>query len=311
MSITKPTTYEQAMPPLAIGIALFAFFCFSVLDASAKWLVTGGQAVLFVVWVRFAIQAVVLFTVYRGWSNRRLWSMQRPALQILRGLLLPSMTAFNFLALQYLQLAETVSVLLASPIVVAALAGPMLGEWAGPRRWAAILVGFVGVLIVLRPGTAVFDWPSVYILTAMVAYSVYLILTRKLAAVETPESLIFYSCLFGVVAFAPFAVDQAMMPARPSDWIAFVLAGFAGMIGHMALIRASALADASKITPFIYSQMVWMTLIGFLLFADIPHGWTITGMLVVVASGLYLMARERELARRGRLAARPASEKVP
>lgn len=295
MSATPNSTSNLPMPPLAVGVALLAFFFFSVLDASAKWLVTGGQIVLFVVWVRFTIQALVLFSAYRGWSNPRLWRMQRPALQVLRGLLLPIMTLFNFLALRHLQLAETISVLLASPIVVAALAGPMLGEWAGPRRWAAILVGFVGVLIVVRPGTAVFDWPVIFIITSMLAYSVYLILTRKLASIETPESLIFYSCLFGAVLFAPFAIPDAAMPGRWSDWLAFVLAGFAGMIGHMLLIRASTMADASKVTPFIYSQIIWMTAIGFLLFGDVPDGWTITGMLVIAASGLYLMARERQL----------------
>jgi len=114
----KPELPEIPMPPAAIGIALFSFFCFSLLDSSAKWLVVGGQAVVFVVWVRFTIQAVTLFAFYRGWSNPRLWTMQRPVLQIIRGLLLPVMTGFNFLSLQYLQLAETISVLLASPIIL-------------------------------------------------------------------------------------------------------------------------------------------------------------------------------------------------
>ncbi|MDZ7823817.1 MAG: DMT family transporter [Ahrensia sp.] len=195
---------ELPMPTLAVVITLFAFFSFSMLDASAKWLVTGGQAVLFVVWVRFLSQAIILFVMYRGWKNPRLWKMENPTLQIIRGLLLPAMTFFNFTALQYLQLAETISVLLASPILVAALAGPMLGEWAGPRRWAAIIVGFIGVLIVVRPGTAVFDWPIIFIIISMVCYSFYFILTRKLANSETPESLIFYSCIFAAVLFFTF-----------------------------------------------------------------------------------------------------------
>lgn len=283
------------MPLVAIGLSAFAFFCFSVLDASAKWLVTGGQAVLFVVWVRFTVQAAILFTMYRGWKNARLWAMQVPILQIVRGLLLPVMTAFNFLALFYLQLAETISVLLASPIVVAALSGPMLGEWPGPRRWLAILVGFCGVLIAVRPGTAVFDWPVVYIIASMLVYSIYLLLTRKLANSETPESLIFYSCLFGTVIFAPFALPLAQMPDQAGDWLAFGLAGVAGMVGHMALIRASGLASAAKVTPFLYSQIIWMTGIGLLLFGDVPDLWTVVGMLVVAGAGLYLMYRERQL----------------
>lgn len=295
MSAPTHRPAELPMPPVAVGFTLLAFGFFSMLDASAKWLVTGGQAVIFVVWVRFVVQAVILLVAYRGWSNRRLWAMEQPVLQIIRGLLLPTMTFFNFLALQYLQLAETISVLLASPIVVAALAGPMLGEWAGPRRWAAIFVGFIGVLIVVRPGTAVFDWPVVYIIICMLAYSVYLLLTRKLAATETPESLIFYSCVFAAVLFAPFAIPEAAMPARASDWFAFGLAGVAGMVGHMLIIRVGRMADASKTTPFIYTQIIWMTGIGYLLFGDVPDGWTIAGMVVIAGSGLYLMMRERQL----------------
>ena len=284
----------------AIPVALLAFFLFACLDTSAKWLVVAGHAVLFVVWVRFTIQAVVLFLAYRGWQNRRLWSMNNPPLQILRGILLPVMTYFNFLSLQDLQLAQTISILLASPIVVGVLAGPLLGEWAGPRRWAAIIVGFIGVLMVVRPGGAEFGWPIIFILISMLSYSVYLVLTRKLASVETPESLIFYSCLFGVVFYAPFALPDAALPTVASDWVAFALAGLSGMLGHMALIRASRMAGASRVTPFMYSQILWMTLFGFVLFGDVPDGWTIAGGLVICAAGLYLMNRERQILREQR-----------
>ncbi|WP_018689929.1 DMT family transporter [Ahrensia kielensis] len=295
---TKSPIAEIPMPPIAIGIALFSFFCFSLLDASAKWLVVGGQAVFFVVWVRFAIQALFLLLFFKGWINPKLWKMERPVLQVCRGLLLPAMTCFNFLALQYLQLAETISVLLASPIVVAVLAGPMLGEWAGPRRWIAIFIGFIGVLIVVRPGTDVFSWPVLLIIGSMLCNSFYLVLTRKLASVETPESLIFYSCFFGVLIFAPLGIPEAQMPQQMSDWFAFALAGMAGMVGHMGLIKASKLADAAKVTPFIYTQIIWMTLLGFLIFGDLPDGWTVLGMMVVAGSGLYLWYREHKLRKR-------------
>ncbi len=296
----KAAAVPDAAVVSAVPVALLAFFLFSCLDTSAKWLVTAGHAVLFVVWVRFTIQALVLFVAYRGWSNGRLWSMRNPPLQILRGLLLPVMTYFNFLALQELQLAQTISVLLASPIVVGVLAGPLLGEWAGPRRWAAILVGFVGVLMVVRPGGAEFGWPVIFILISMMSYSVYLVLTRKLASVETPESLIFYSCFFAVFVYAPFALPQAALPNGPTDAFAFLLAGVAGMVGHMALIRASAIAGASRVTPFMYSQILWMTLFGFVLFGDVPDGWTIAGGLVICSAGLYLMNRERQIMREQR-----------
>ena len=285
---------EEHLPLAAAAIAAGSFFLFSVLDASAKWLVTGGQAVIFVVWVRFLSQAVLLILAYRGWRNLRLWRMQRPVLQTVRGLLLPLMTLLNFTALQYLQLAETISVLLATPIVVAALGGPLLGEWVGRKRWIAILIGFCGVLLVVKPGTAAFDWPVMLIVGSMLAYSLYFILTRKLAGVETPESLIFYSCLFAAVLFAPVALPEAQMPGRMSDWIAFGLAGVAGMIGHMGIIKATSIAHASQVTPFGYTQVIWMTGIGYLVFGDVPDLLTVVGMGVIAGSGLYLLFRQRD-----------------
>ena len=283
------------MPPFAVLLAISAFLLFSVLDANAKWLVGLGYTVFFVVWVRFALQAVVLFVVYRGWKNRRLWQMKQPLYQVLRGLSLPSMTMFNFLALRHLQLDETVSVLLAAPIFVAALAGPFLGEWAGPRRWAAIIVGFIGVLIVVRPGTDAFTLPVVFIMLSMLSNVAYFLLTRKLAGKETPESLIFYSCFFAVFIFAPLGLPNARLPEVPLEYLAFAAVGFSGMIGHMLLIRTSRLVETAKIAPFIYSQVIWMVAIGYLFFDDVPDVWTIVGMLVICGAGLYLMYRERQI----------------
>lgn len=286
---------ETAMPPLAVLMALGAFFFFSVLDTNAKMLVQFGYVVIFVAWVRFSLQAVVLFIWYRGWNNPRLWRMEQPVYQVLRGLALPSMTFFNFLALEHLQLAETVSVLLAAPIFVAALAGPFLGEWAGPRRWAAIIIGFIGVLIVVRPGTDAFTLPVVFIILSMLSNVAYFLLTRKLAGRETPESLIFYSCFFAMILFAPFGLPHAEMPQLPIHYLMFLAAGFSGMIGHMLLIRTSKLVETAKVAPFIYSQTIWMVGIGYFIFGDVPDIWTFIGMLVICGAGLYLMYRERKI----------------
>ncbi|MEM0900176.1 MAG: DMT family transporter [Pseudomonadota bacterium] len=289
----SPTT-DTNVPLAAALIALMSFVFFSVLDASAKWLVIGGQAVIFVVWVRFTAQAIMLTVYYRGWSNARLWRMENPLLQFVRGLLLPLMTLLNFTALQYLQLAETIAVLLATPLLVAVLARPFLDERVGRQHWLAIILGFFGVLLVVKPGTAAFAWPTLFIIGSMVAYALYFLLTRKLAPSETPESLIFYSCIFATVLFAPFALVEAQMPARTSDWIAFGFACVAGMLGHMGIIKASSLANASDIAPFGYTQVMWMTGIGFFIFGDVPGGLTLMGMLVIAASGLYLMWLQRQ-----------------
>jgi drug/metabolite transporter (DMT)-like permease len=285
----------ETMPPAAIGLAFGTFAMFAFMDTAAKFLVTAGLASVFVVWCRFASQGVIVFFTSRAWSNRDVWRMQNVVLQVLRGLSLPLMTLLNFKALETLQLAETVTVFLTAPMMVTALAGPLLGEWAGRRRWAAIGVGFLGVLLVARPGTAMFSGAILFSIAATVVYSLYSIMTRKLAQTESQESLVFYSCFFGILIIAPFAYVQA---STPPTWLHLVLlcsfGGF-GMAGHIMLIKASRIATASKVAPFVYSQLLWMTLLGFIVFGDFPDLWTIAGALVICASGLYLMNRERVL----------------
>jgi drug/metabolite transporter (DMT)-like permease len=285
----------EAMPPVALGMALGMFLMFALLDTAAKHLVTSGLAAIFVVWCRFASQAAINFIMSRAWQNADVWRMQNVLLQVLRGLALPMTTLLNFKALETLQLAQTVSVFLSAPMVVTALAGPLLGEWAGRRRWAAIMVGFAGVLIVVRPGTAMFDVTILYSVGATLVYALYSILTRKLAAAETEGSLVFYSSFFGVVLLAPFAYLEASLPAKTFDIVLLCVFGVFGMVGHTMFIKASRIASASKIAPFVYSQLLWMTLLGFIVFGDVPDVWTIAGALVICASGLYLMYRERVL----------------
>ncbi|WP_246272838.1 DMT family transporter [Oricola thermophila] len=292
---TRTDVDSEAMPPVALALSLGVFLMFALLDTSAKYLVTSGLAAIFVVWCRFALQALLQAVISRAWANADAWRMRNVPLQLVRGIALPVTTLLNFKALETLQLAQTVSVFLSSPMMVTALAGPLLGEWAGPRRWAAIMVGFVGVLVVVRPGTAMFDPAILYSISATLVYAIYSILTRKLAGTETEASLVFYSSFFGVVLLAPFAWVSASMPDRPLDVVLLCVFGIFGMIGHTMFIKASRLASAPKIAPFVYSQLLWMTLLGFIVFGDFPDWWTILGAAIICASGLYLMYRERVL----------------
>lgn len=294
---------REAMPPVAMILALGTFMGFALLDTTAKYLVTIGYAAVFVVWCRFAGHTLLSLIVFQGWRRKDLYRMHNPGLQILRGVLLPATTLFNFLALRDLQLAQTVTIFLSGPMLVTALAGPMLGEWAGPRRWAAIVVGFVGVLIVVRPGSGVFQLPILWSVAAVLTYAVYSILTRKLVARESLSSMVFYSGIIGTVLLAPSAFYATTMP---QGWLEIVLLASLGLFGaggHLLLVRASRLASASKVAPFVYSQLLWMTLFGFVVFGDLPDGWTLTGAVIICLSGLYIMNRERNIARRERLAA--------
>ena len=283
------------MPPVALGLVLGMFFMFALLDTSAKYLVTSGLTAFVVVWFRFAAQALVQFVLSRAWTNTDVWKMRHVLLQLLRGLALPMTTLLNFKALETLQLAQTASVFLSAPMVVTALAGPLLGEWAGPRRWAAIMVGFIGVLVVVRPGTSMFDLAILYSIAATFVYAVYSILTRRLAGTESQASLIFYPSLIGVLLFAPFAWVDMTLPETAFDTALLFVFGIFGMIGHTMFVKASRVASAPKIAPFVYSQLLWMTLLGYLVFGDLPDMWTVAGAAIICASGLYLMYRERVL----------------
>jgi drug/metabolite transporter (DMT)-like permease len=202
-------------------------------------------------------------------------------------------TLFNFLAFRYLQLDEALSILFSTPFIVAILAGPFLDEWIGWRRWIAILVGFSGVLLVTRPGFGGMHWAALYSLASAICYSFYIITTRMLSRTESDQTTLFYSNLVGLVAMMPVL---PFVWSMPENWfLIFLLVGFGafGSFGHYLLIAGHRLAPASTLAPFMYTQLVWATLLGFLIFGDVPSHWTLAGAAVVVASGLYLLYRER------------------
>ncbi|MEO0498201.1 MAG: DMT family transporter, partial [Pseudomonadota bacterium] len=288
---------DTATPTAAIAMVCGTYALFSVLDAAGKYLVGLGFAPAMVVWVRFAVHGIILIAVLKAWSNPQVWAMARPGLQMFRSTLLPATTLLNFAALQFLQLDQTVAIFLATPLAITALAGPILGEWAGPRRWAAVLVGFVGVLIVVRPGSDVFTPPILLSVGAMLTYGLYSVMTRKLANSETQQSLNFYPTLFGSLLMLPLALLDWRLPTASLEISLFLLTGLVGLTGHLLLIMASKLTAASKLAPFQYTQLLWMVGLGYFVFGDVPDGWTALGASVIVASGLYLLHRERGVRR--------------
>jgi drug/metabolite transporter (DMT)-like permease len=286
---------ERATPAAAILLVLAAGLLFSFLDASAKYLVGQGMAAPFVAWMRFVGHVVLVLLLFRVWANRAMFRFASLPLQILRGLFLFGSTFFNFLALKTLQLAETVSIFFFAPMVITALAGPLLGEWAGWRRWLAVLAGLIGVLVITRPGLGAFGSGHVFALAAMLSYVFYVIMTRHMSNSETAESLIFYSALAPVVLMLPVVPAQASLPSDLTQTMILLSLGFYGAFGHWLLIRAYRIATASALAPYAYLQMVWMVSLGYLVFDQLPDGWTVGGALIIVASGLYIVHRERRL----------------
>lgn len=277
---------------IAIGLMCGAVICFSLLDTSAKWL---GREMdpLQVVFARYAGSMILVSLLLNPWSHPGILRTRRPWLQAFRSLLLLGSTALNFIALQYLQLAETVSIMFATPLLVALVSGPLLGEWPGPRRLVAIGIGFLGVLVVARPGVGGMHPAALLSVVSVFCYAFYSLSTRILAAYDPPETTMVYSGAAGTIAMIPLIPFFWSWPPDALSWGLMIFAGAMGGFGHWLLILAHRLAPATVLAPFIYSQIIWMVALGYLVFGQLPDRFTFVGASIVIASGLYLLYRER------------------
>jgi drug/metabolite transporter (DMT)-like permease len=282
----------QRMRMLGIALMCGAVACFACLDATAKYL--GRHVdVIEVVWARYASAFVLALIVSNPITRPGLLQSKRPALQIVRSSMLLGATVFNFLSFQFLQLDQALVIMFSIPLMVAALAGPMLGEWVGPRRWAAILFGFGGVVLVARPGYGSIHPAALLSVLAAACSAFYAIMTRTLARFDSNETTLFYSNLVGALALLPLMPMVWKTPADPLDIFLMITFGAFGSLGHYLLIVGHRHAPASVLSPFIYTQLVWTATLGYLVFGDVPSEWTLAGAAMVVASGLYLVHRER------------------
>ncbi|WP_291749038.1 DMT family transporter [Bauldia sp.] len=269
-----------------------AMVFFTLLDSAAKY-ATAYLPTLEIAGFRFVVHAAFAVLIFRPWRDWSFYWTRRPGAQIMRALMLAGSTAFNFLALRTLRLDQTTTVLFASALVTAALSGPILGEWVGPRRWAAIIVGFIGVLIVIRPGTSGFEPAILFSVASMCCYVAYLLLTRHLTTTDSPESMLLISAVIPALLFVPAALPSAVMPPTLLVTGALLVTGICGALGHWMLIHAHRLAPTSSLAPFIYTQLVWMTVAGYVFFRQLPDRYTLVGATLIVGSALYILYRQR------------------
>ncbi len=291
--------------PTSVSAILLIFgsgFLFACLDTSAKFLVLSGMQAPFVAWTRFAVHTALALILLQVWRYPAAFRANNWPAQMLRGALLAGSTIFNFFALRTLQLAETMSIFFFAPMVITAIAGPLLGERVGWRRWLAVLIGLVGVFVITRPGFGAFKFGMVFSFCALFSYVGYVVMTRKLGSTESAESLIFISAAAPAVLMAPAVPLYGSLPPSLLHWAVLLCLGLFGGIGHWLLIKAYQRASASALAPYPYLQLVWMIISGYVFFHQLPDGWTIAGALIIVASGLYIVDRERKL----RLAQRSA-----
>jgi drug/metabolite transporter (DMT)-like permease len=273
---------------IGIGLVTLTTLLFATLDASAKWLVQ-SLPVFEVVWLRFLTHALITPVLLAPMYGRELLRMREPRLHLLRAAMLGTMTALNFWALQYLQLAETGAIQFSVPLLIALLSAWWLGERLDARRWAAIVVGFAGVLLVIRPGSHAFHPAILLSVGNALLYAAFNLLTRRMAATESPAATQWMSALGATVVIAPLALAQWQWPADAKTWFFIVLCGLCGGVGHFFVALAHRYASAATLGPFLYQQIVYMALAGWLVFGQVPDAFVVAGAVVVVSSGLYLL----------------------
>jgi drug/metabolite transporter (DMT)-like permease len=279
-----------------IGIALVTVttLMFAVLDTSAKWLVQ-TLPVLQVVWLRFVFHTLLTTAIFMPSMGVGLFKIHNPRLQLLRGVMLALMTGLNFFALQYLQLAETGAVQFSVPILIALISALWLHEKLDLKKWLAICMGFAGVLVIIRPGSNGFHPAILLSIMNALLYAAFNLMTRRLAGSDHPISTQLASAMVPSVVLAPFAIWYWQTPDTWQVWCILVLAGLTGGLGHAASALAHRYATAAVLGPFLYQQIIYMSLGGWLIFDQIPDTAVILGAAIVVLSGLYLLWREFKL----------------
>jgi drug/metabolite transporter (DMT)-like permease len=294
--LIEPAPAEARRPRLApeltgILLTLVAMVMFGAMDAFSKSLVQHYPAWL-VLWLRHLVALPIVLLVLAPRRPLALMrATRRPILQVARTVLLFVEMGLVLIAFRTLPLADMHAIIAATPLLVTALSVPFLGERVGWRRWLAVGAGFIGVLIILRPGFTVIQPAALLATLCMVMYSGYHLLTRKVSDLDGPDTSYILQTVVGVALLSlvgPFFWE----PIAPAHIPAFLILGFLGAAGHYCLVRALTLAPAVVVQPFTYTLLVWAIVIGYLVFGDLPDAWTVTGAALIVGAGIYAAWRE-------------------
>jgi drug/metabolite transporter (DMT)-like permease len=273
-------------PLRGVLLVMLAVFLFSSMDTLAKHMLKReAYPIGPLIWARYAVHLAFMLALLAPRMGLELVRTRRPGLQIVRGLLLVGSTGFFYLSLSHLPLAEAAAISFVGPVLITAMSGPMLRERVTRRQWIAVALGFLGVLIIVRPGGGVFTAHAIYPLCSALMFSLYQVLTRKLAGRENPFTTLFFTALVGAAATSlplPFTWQTPQ-----ADQIPFILGiGLLGGLGHFFLIRAVEHTSPARLAPFIYTQLVWSTLLAYLAFDEFPASGSLLGMLVIVSAGM-------------------------
>jgi len=285
--------------PRGVAFVLLSIVFFVALDTTAKYM-TGLLDPLQVVWGRYVFSALLLPLIMSPGRLRLAMRTRKPWLQLLRSAMLVGTTATFFTAIKYIPLADAIAIGFLSPLLGTALAIPVLGEKVGLRRWTAIAVGFVGVMIVLRPGFEERHWAYFLPLVVALLMAIYNVSTRLVLRHDSADTSLAYTNVFGALAatVAVLMVPGIWQTPTAIDWGMLAAVGAFGSLGHFCLILAYRSAPVSTLAPFTFSHIVLAVLAGWLVFNDLPDLWTMVGATIVAGSGIYVFRREAMLARK-------------
>ncbi len=278
---------------LGLVLMALAVLCFTCIDTSAKYLIQSGHAALQVVFARYFGHFLISLVVFLPREGLGAVRSERPLLQALRSLFLLGSTVLNFLALSFLPITLTTTIMFAGPIAVTLLSIPVLGEQIGIRRMIAILVGFAGVTVAVQPWGAQFH-PAIFLsLGALLCAASYFVMTRLLAGIEGNAASQLWASGIASLVIAPLALRLWEWPTTLTGYAVLAGIGTFGVIGHSLATIAHRFADASLLAPVVYLQLIFATIAGLVVFAEGPTAWTLAGAAIISAAGVYIWQRER------------------
>lgn len=284
--MTTVAAAQRGVNPRAILMVLGMALCFTVLETTAKWL-SKSYPVPMLVWIRYTGHALLMVLIFGPMLRARLFRTVQPINQLARGTLLLGSTLCNFGAISFLPLAEVKAISFVSPLLVTGFAVWLLRERVSVGRWIAILIGFGGTLFIVRPGSAMLNPAVMLALGSALCYSLYQIVTRKISGGDPPIVTLFYASVVGGI-FMTFMLPHTWRAPMIEHVPLFIVLGAAGMTGHYLLIKALEIERASALSPFGYSQLLWIAVSGFIVFGDFPDTHSLIGMGIIVTTGLYV-----------------------
>ena len=279
----------------AIIFSLLGWMFLPVMDGFAKFL-SDDLPILQITWARYFFTVVFTLPIMIFFFKKQLVWSDKPKLQILRGIILLSANICFFYAISIISLAKALTLAFVAPLIVTAFSPVMLGEKVGFRRWTAVLVGFTGSLVVIRPGFVELNFASLAALGTGILYGFYLIITRKLSTSDNPLLTLLMTGMVGAILVSAIIPFYWVKPSL-NQWSLMAGIGVFACIGHLFLILSLKYADASKLAPLGYTEIIPNVLIGYYFFSELPDKWTYVGLLIIILSGLYISRREYILTR--------------